>query len=284
MVSQQASNMDKRVARAFGEEWRRFDQSGLSAETLGDMFEDYFREFPWADLPADPVGADFGCGSGRWALRVAPRVKKLYCVDASIEALEVARRNLIGMPNCEFISASIGDMPLSPESLDFGYSLGVLHHVPDTAAGLASCVRTLKPGAPFLLYLYYALENRPAWYRALWSLANIGRTFISRLPSWLRHAVGEVIAAVIYWPLARAALVARGFGIETRNFPLQFYSDKPFYVLRTDALDRFGTRLERRLTRAEIQALMCSAGPDDISFSERRPFWCAVGYRRAMEQ
>jgi hypothetical protein len=50
--------------------------------------------------------------------------------------------------------------------------------------------------------------------------------------------------------------------------------------MRTDALDRFGTRLEQRFTRAEIQAMMQRAGLERIQISPTEPFWCAVGYRR----
>ena len=57
--------------------------------------------------------------------------------------------------------------------MDFGYALGVLHHVPNTQEGLNSCIKLLKPGAPFLVYLYYSFDNRPNWYR------NLGV-----LPSW----------------------------------------------------------------------------------------------------
>jgi len=49
--------------------------------------------------------------------------------------------------------------------------------------------------------------------------------------------------------------------------------------MRTDALDRFGTRLEHRFTRAEIQEMMEAAGLKDIVFSEREPFWVACGVR-----
>jgi hypothetical protein len=49
--------------------------------------------------------------------------------------------------------------------MDFGYSLGVLHHVADTEGALRAAVRTLKPGAPLLVYLYYAFDNRPRWSR-----------------------------------------------------------------------------------------------------------------------
>jgi SAM-dependent methyltransferase len=214
---------------------------------------------------------------------VAPRVGKLYCVDASAAALQVARRNLAAFGNCEFMETSVAQTPIADASLDFAYSLGVLHHVPDTAAGLCSCVRKLKAGAPFLLYLYYRFDNRPAWYRAVWSLANLARAVISRLPYALRYWISQLIAVLVYWPAARGARLVRRLGIEVPHLPLQFYADKPFYVMRTDALDRFGTRLERRFTRAAIGRMMQAAGLRAIEFSEQAPFWCAVGYRTPVE-
>ena len=50
--------------------------------------------------------------------------------------------------------------------------------------------------------------------------------------------------------------------------------------MRTDALDRFGTRLERRFTKDEIRAMMEYAGLENIRFSETS-FWTAVGYKKA---
>ena len=52
-----------------------------------------------------------------------------------------------------------------------------------------------------------------------------------------------------------------------------------FYTMRTDALDRFGTRLEHRFTRDEIERMMTDAGLTDITFSDRPPFWVACGRR-----
>lgn len=280
-MTHEGENVDRLVTDGFGDEWRRFDQAGVPDHVQERIFDSYFSSFPWSRLSADAIGADFGCGSGRWALRVAPRVLRLYCVDASADALEVARRNLRPMHNCEFIHASVGDMPLEAASLDFGYSLGVLHHIPDTAAGLESCVRTLKPGAPFLLYLYYAFDNRPLWYRGLWRTSEHVRGVVSRLPRPVRYASSQILATLLYWPLARAARLAGRLRIDSRNWPLHFYADKPFYVMRNDALDRFGTRIEKRFTRAEIMALMGAAGLTDVTFNEHAPFWCAIGYRVA---
>ena len=67
-------------------------------------------------------------------------------------------------------------------------------------------------------------------------------------------------------------------GMNVSTFPLSAYRNYGFYVMRTDALDRFGTRLEQRFTKNEIKQMMESSGLKDITFSEKSPFWCAVGY------
>jgi hypothetical protein len=46
--------------------------------------------------------------------------------------------------------------------------------------------------------------------------------------------------------------------------------------MRTDSRDRFGTPLERRFSRMEIVNMLINAGLENISFSERAPFWCEV--------
>jgi hypothetical protein len=49
--------------------------------------------------------------------------------------------------------------------------------------------------------------------------------------------------------------------------------------MRTDALDRFGTRLERRFNKAQIEDMLLSSGFSNIQFSYTQPFWCAVGIK-----
>lgn len=273
-------NIDQATVEGFGEEWARFDQQGLSEAELRGWFEKYFSLFPWGSLPLGARGFDVGCGSGRWAKFVAPRVGALHCIDASSQALAVARRTLSASPNCEFHQASVGALPLADASMDFGYSLGVLHHVPDTAAAIAACARALKPGAPFLVYLYYRFDNRPRWFQALWSLSNVGRQAVSRLPHRVRHAVTDAIAAGVYLPLARGSKVAETLGFDVRQVPLNAYRHSSFYTMRTDALDRFGTQLEQRFTRAEITVLLEAAGLEKIAFRDDVPYWCAVGFKR----
>jgi ubiquinone/menaquinone biosynthesis C-methylase UbiE len=201
-------------------------------------------------------------------------------LDASADALAIARQNLAHCPNVAFHHASVGDIPLPSGSLDFAYSLGVLHHVPDTTGAIRHIASKLKPGAPFLIYLYYALDNRPLWFRALWRSTDAVRAVISRLPPSLKLFASQLIAATVYWPLARACTLLNKLGLSTRAIPLEAYKDRSFYTMRTDAYDRFCTSLEKRFSRAEIQRMLEDAGFERVVFSDQVPFWCAVGWKR----
>jgi ubiquinone/menaquinone biosynthesis C-methylase UbiE len=271
-------NADSKVVAGFGDEWSRFDQSDLTPDELHLMFENYFNIFPWEKLPENSIGFDLGCGSGRWAKLVAPRVGALHLIDPS-EALEVAKRNLKDATNCHFYQASVEEIPLADNSCDFGYSLGVLHHIPDTKAGLQACVNKLKSGSPFLLYLYYRFNNRPFWFRWLWAMSNLIRQIICHLPYSLRFFVSQVLAVVVYFPLAKTAKIFDKMGFNVELFPLSQYRNNSFYTMRTDALDRFGTRLEKRFTKSEIKEMMENCGLENITFSTNS-FWTSVGYKK----
>jgi len=276
-----SNNVDSETVRSFGSEWTRFDQTEVPEEELSRLFHQYFGLFPWDTLPAAAEGFDMGCGSGRWATLVAPRVGLLNCIDPSTEALAVAGKALARFGNTRLLNASVADEPLPPASQDFGYSLGVLHHVPDTAAAIKDCVQLLKPGAPFLVYLYYRFDNRPFWFRALWQVSDLARRGISRLPERAKLVVTDAIATCVYWPLARVSAVVERVGVDPSFLPLSFYRSSSFYTMRTDSRDRFGTPLERRFTRAEIQEMLCAAGLSRIQFSQDEPYWIAVGVKKA---
>lgn len=274
-------NSHAATVAGFGDEWERFDQSELPPKEQQRIFDEYFSVFPWQTIPENAEGFDLGCGSGRWAKLAAPRVGKLHCIDPST-ALEVAKRNLAQNHNCEFHSASVDSIPLNDASMDFGYSLGVLHHVPDTQEAISASVAKLKSGAPFLIYLYYAFDNRPFWFRSLWKISDLLRQVICRLPHGARYVVSQLLAASIYFPLTKIALILEKMGLNVDNLPLSSYRHCSFYTMRTDALDRFGTRLEQRFTQQQIKNMMEQAGLENILFSSEVPFWCAVGYRKKL--
>ena len=272
------SNLDPKTVASFGDEWSRFDQTAMSDQEAQKVFEEYFAVFPWSELPENAEGFDMGCGSGRWARWVAPKVGHLHCIDPS-DAIDVAQANLASYDNLSFHRASVDEQCLPQGSQDFGYSLGVLHHVPDTQAAIHSCVDLLKPGAPLLLYLYYAFDNRSRWFRALWRLSDLGRRLVCKLPPPLKQMTTDLIAVLVYLPLATGSRFLERLGCNVADMPISYYRSLSFYTMRTDARDRFGTPVEHRFTKEQIIGMMECAGLVNVRFSDRAPFWCVVGFK-----
>ena len=52
------------------------------------------------------------------------------------------------------------------------------------------------------------------------------------------------------------------------------------YIIKTDSLDRFGTRVEKRFSKKEIENLMFNGGLCNISFHNEAPYWIAIGYKK----
>lgn len=264
-------SMDRHTVEGFGDEWSTYDQGDRDPESIRRSFDRYVARFPWPDEGA--VGLDVGAGSGRWAAQVLERGRAIVAIDASLQALGVCRRNA---PDAPAINGSAVELPFADDSFDFAISLGVLHHLPDTDGAIGEIRRVLRPGAPFLVYLYYAFDNRPTWFRMLWKASDALRQLLAAAPFKVRLWVTRALAYFVYWPLSRAAKVLERVGVGVGSFPLSAYRDQPVYVLRTDALDRFGTRLEKRYTKPEIERMLVRQGFSDVEFNPEFPYWCAV--------
>ena len=191
----------------------------------------------------------------------------------------MAKKQLRKFKNIEFHNSSLNDLVIPLGSQDFCFSLGVLHHVPNTLM-LRSCVQLLKPKAPILVYLYYRFDNRSKWFKLLWSLSNIIRKIIIKLPSKYKNIVCEIIALTIYWPFARISFLLQKFNLDVSSFPLSYYRNFSFYSMRTDARDRFGTPIEHRFSRSEIVNMCKKAGLENIVFSNKPPYWCFVARKK----
>ena len=167
-------------------------------------------------------------------------------------------------------SANVSMQTIEP--LDFAFSIGVLHHVPDINSAFNSIASKLKKGAPFLVYLYYSFEESPIWYRLLWSFTDFVRKIISRMPYKMKVFSTQLIALFVYLPISKFGYLFAKIGFNTKNFPLIYYSDKPFYFMRNDSLDRFRTKLENRYFKKEILEIFNNSGFIDVQFSDRKPY------------
>lgn len=273
-------NIDLTTVHSFGEEWKAFHQ--FKDEEIKKIGDTYFDIVTDDMVGQDKIAADFGCGTGRWSKYFHNRVGAVAAIDPS-EAVLAAGELLSGVNNIQLYKASIDKLPFPDNYFDFGFSLGVLHHIPDTQKAMNACVEKIKPGGHFLVYLYYSLDNRGFLYKTLFAVSNVIRRIVSRMPDGLKKFTCNAMAVFFYMPFVLFSRFLKVLGVSKRirsRIPLHSYEATSFYIIRNDALDRFGTPLEQRFSRTQIQEMMETAGLINIKFSEQAPYWHAVGQKK----
>jgi SAM-dependent methyltransferase len=273
----QDDNIDKTTVESFGDEWQAFH--GFEAEEMMRLGDEYFDIITPGMLNEQTKVLEVGCGSGRFLKYVSGKSNFVVGVDPS-DAIFAADNLLRENKDVVLVKASANDLPFKDESFDFVYSIGVLHHIPDTLKAMQACVNKVRKGGYFFTYLYYDLDGRGFIFRSIYKVSNLLRLGICKLPKTPKRFVCDVLAVGMYMPfiLGNRFLKQLGVGKNLRSkIPLYGYENKSFYIIRNDSLDRFGTPLEQRFTKQQIQEMMASCGLSQISFSNNIPFWHVVG-------
>lgn len=276
--SETAKNIDNSVVKSFGEEWEKFYQ--FSDEDINQIGNDYFGFLSQVIINKNTTVLDVGCGTGRWTKYLSSKVATIEAIDPS-KAIFYADKLLKNVPNVRLSMASTDNIPFDDESFDFVMSVGVLHHIPDTQKAMIDCVKKVKKGGYFYVYLYYAFDNRGWAFKTIFKISNLIRKIVSSLPSGLKKILCDILAFTIYVPLVSLGRFFKFIGLKkiAKKMPLSTYQDKSLFVMRNDALDRFGTSLEQRFTKIEIAEMMKKAGLSNIDIPDEPIYWAAVGQK-----
>jgi 2-polyprenyl-3-methyl-5-hydroxy-6-metoxy-1,4-benzoquinol methylase len=143
-------------------------------ESVGDLLARASRSVYAAMLDRQiPVGArvlEVGCGTGQLGAFLSVGGRAVVGVDMCRASLRLANKFKThhGLKDCNFLHASLFDLPLRSESFDLVICKGVLHHTPDARAGTAAILRMLRPGGYFICGLYNKIGRIPTSLRRLW--------------------------------------------------------------------------------------------------------------------
>ena len=264
------------MVKSFGDEWLKFHD--FSDEIIHDIAKEYFDILNDSIVNKNTYMLDIGCGTGRWTKFLTQKAGFIEAVDPS-NAIFAADKLLGNTENVRLTKASIDTLPFNDETFDFAMSIGVLHHIPDTQKAMQDCVKKVKRGGYFYCYLYHNLETRGWWFKTLYWLSNQLRKIVCRLPAGMKRFVSDILAIVIYMPLVLWVrfLVLIGLRKIAVKMPLSAYNNKSFFVIRNDALDKFGTRLEQRFSKKQVEEMMRNCGLENIVISPLTPFYHAIG-------
>jgi uncharacterized protein YbaR (Trm112 family)/SAM-dependent methyltransferase len=263
-----------RTVRSYSYQWRKFKQ----------MFPEWEQVFLDSIKPVAPeffrgkVGIDGGCGFGRSIFYAAKYGAEMIGLDLS-EAIEAARENTRHLPGVQLVQGDIFHPPVKRGSLDFAYSIGVLHHLPDPKAGFLSLTRLVKPGAPVFIWVY--LRGRGRQIAAFTAM----RAVSTRMPLRLLNVVTLGLAAGqwLLWILPHKLLTQVGAARLADRIPFSLYARYPFRTLHTDWFDGLAVPLQNYYRREDIAEWYREAGHErvhiDADWNGR-----ALGYRPQVSQ
>ncbi len=276
LFSTEGTNIDHTVVEDFGKEWLKFQN--YTDDTIDKFVKEYFDILDDNIVNKNTYAIDIGCGTGRWTKYLSTRAGFVEAIDPS-NAVIAADKLLGNIDNIRLTKASVETIPFDNNTFDFAMSVGVLHHIPDTQKAMIDCVKKVKQGGYFYCYLYYNLDNRGIGFKLLFQVTNIIRKIVSSLPAKAKSFICDILAAVIYLPMVLLVRFISSLGFEkfANKLPLSSYKNKSFFVLRNDALDRFGTRREQRFTRRQVEEMMSASGLGEIVISDKTPYWHGLG-------
>lgn len=267
--------------RTYDFTWRRVGEREIARGWEKDSYR-YSALIPPALMRgAGKLGLEAGCGGGADLRRVARGGAELIGVDLS-EGAEAAARACRDLPNVHVVQTDIYRLPFRPGAFDFIYSFGVLHHLPDPALGFRRLSQVLKPGGPFITYLYEDFSDRSAVERALLQAIRVIRTVTSRLPARMLYALCWLATPLVWFGCSLpAALLRQAAPRLAERIPFRHTLRWP--VLASDLFDRFAPPVEQRYGQDGVRALYQQAGCDGVEIRRYRG-WVSWGFRASVQR
>lgn len=276
IFSTDGSNIDSEVVEGFGDEWLKFQN--YSAEEIESWAISYFDILDDSIINKNTYALDIGCGTGRWTKYLSQKIGFIEAIDPS-NAILAADYLLNDIQNVRISKASVETIPFDDETFDFAMSIGVLHHIPDTQKAMTDCVKKVKKGGYFYVYLYHNLESRGLLFKSVFIFSEGIRRIVSKFPPVLKRISCDILAATTYMPFIYIGRLLNSVGLKnlSNKMPLKDYQYKSFFIIRNDALDKFGTTLEQRFSKEEVIMLMQNSGLNNITVSPYSPYYHAIG-------
>jgi SAM-dependent methyltransferase len=260
----EVSEDKQKTAEAFGYQWTHFTEM---AETYEAQFLDWIYPIQ-PDFFAGKVVLDAGCGIGRHTYYAAKYgAKDVIGVDIS-QAVETSYKQVgLVFENAHIVQADIYALPFRPGTFDFGYSIGVLHHLPDPQAGFNSVVRSIKAGGAVFGWVYGYENNGIVHY----FIDPLRKSITRYLPHNLLNGMSFFLTVILQIILKGIYRPLNAIGIKSlpSNDYLMHISQFNFRTNYTIVFDHLVAPTAFYLRREEFETWFTTQHLEDIKLSWR---------------
>lgn len=176
----------------FGFEWNVHSRTQLDNSTSDESERTFRRKTGFT--PDDIKGKlvlDVGCGMGRFSDVASRWGATVVGIDLST-AVEAAQRNIGARDNVNLAQANIFELPFRDGTFDFIFSIGVLHHTPNTKAAFDRLPRLLRDKGKIAIWLYSSYDDTQ------WMFSDFYRRLTPKLPKRLLHTLSYAAVPLYY--------------------------------------------------------------------------------------
>ena len=264
--------LQARTIADFGEQWTAFPETDGFFGSV-ELFDDFLGPLVRAADVAGRRVCEIGAGTGRFVnVLVASGAAHVIAIEPSA-AFDVLRSATSPHGDRVACLKLTGDRLPPTGDLDYVFSIGVLHHIPDPGPVVAAAYAALRPGGTIAIWLY-GREGNAAYLAVAMLLWRASRRLPHRA---LRSLVGALYPAVwCYMTLCRWV-----------SLPLAEYMRRVMVPLtpakrRVVIYDQLNPAYAKYYTREEACDLIARAGFVDIRAHHRHGMsWTVVGSKPA---
>lgn len=274
MTSDKAKLREKTI-EDFGQQWIRFDDVDNGYYGCDILFQDILYPLVSATEVEGRSVADVGSGTGRIVkMLLAAGAGTVLAIEPS-NAMTVLQKNVGHFENVKLLQVDGTRIP-AEASLDWVFSIGVIHHIPNAEEVMRACWLALKPGGKVAIWLY-GREGNELYLGAVSPIR------------WLAQKCPDVLLAAVSWstvPLLRLYQHLCGvFSLPMRKYFRNHISRLDSRQLVATVFDQLNPAYAKYYTRTEAMHLLEGAGFQDIQIHHRHGYsWTVLGTRPRHDQ
>jgi len=258
------------TASRFAEEWTRWSEL---REYYRTEFFDWVAPLTSQDFK-DQLVFEGGCGKGRHTAIVADcGAKAIVSLDLG-ESAFVAFAHTRKFPNAHVIIGDLMNPPVRPVS-DLAFSVGVLHHLPDPAAGFASLASRVREGGRVAFWVYGYEGNE--WITRY--VDPLRKALTSRLPAWFLRLVC-LPPAIFLWAVIKLFYRPGPDGKGPQRLPYGDYFAAqyryPFDEIHANVFDQLVTPVAYYLREDQVRPWLATGFRDALLRSHRGYSWTGL--------
>ena len=258
----------KGTVQEFGDQFKqhsKIDDHWGSIEMLRDIVRPFNLD---QNTLENKTICEIGSGSGRILKNLSTfSPKKIFSIEPS-DAIEVAKENKKdSKTEIIFKKITAQEMQFNNE-MDYVFSLGVIHHIPDDLIVCKKIYNSLKPNGKFIIWLY-GKEGNELYLIIFNNLRKVTKLLPDKLLNLISVFLNFFLSFYIY--------LCKYFNLPLKKYIVNVIGKCSFEKRKYIIFDQLNPSYSKYYTKDEVNNLLDKAGFKKIQILHRHGYsWTAV--------